>query len=314
MAEGKGELDFSRWMENLPNEKQLCFLKDLVIPGSHDSGTFFLDQQLEIGPDEPASIQNLVSIFGKFAKSVLYNWSVTQSLNIYQQLKAGIRYLDLRVAYRETDSELRIVHGLYGCPISEILEDIQKFTEEHPKEVVILDFNHFYHMDCEAHQRLADSLVGAFGETMRNPSKDGLDFTLQDMWGNDEKVIIFYQQLDVIECYPCFWSPVCITSPWADVDDRKALLKFLDTNCQTSEQPTNNFHVTQCVLTPQTSTIMSNLTGSLKDHLALRCNSHSAGWLKALCGSKVHKFNIVIADFVEHGEFISTVISMNYFY
>ena len=55
--------DFSRWMENLPNEKQLCPLKDLAIPGSHDSGTFFLDQNMEIGPDESSTIQTLGSIF-----------------------------------------------------------------------------------------------------------------------------------------------------------------------------------------------------------------------------------------------------------
>lgn len=306
MAEGKGE-DFSRWMENLPNEKQLCFLKDLVIPGSHDSGTFFLDQSLEIGPDEPSSIQNLVSIFGKFAKSVIHSWSVTQSMKIYEQLVAGIRYLDIRVAFREIDKEIRIVHGLYGCPISEIFVDIEKFIEEHPKEVIILDFNHFYNMDCEAHQILADTLVGMFREVMRVPGKDSLNFTLQDMWGNDEKVIIFYHEPQVVECYPCFWSSMFIPSPWADVDDRKALLKFLDTMCLKSEQPTTSFHVTQCVLTPQTSTIVQNLTGTLKDQLAVRCNGHSTGWLKALCGSEVHRFNIIIADFVEHGEFISTV-------
>lgn len=51
--------DYSQWMENLPNEKQLCPLKDLVIPGSHDSGTFFLDQNMEIGPDESSAIQTL---------------------------------------------------------------------------------------------------------------------------------------------------------------------------------------------------------------------------------------------------------------
>ena len=85
--------DYSRWMENLPNEKQLCPLKDLVIPGSHNSGTFFLDQNMEVGPDESPTIQTMGSVFGKIAKSVIYSWSVTQSMTIYEQLLSGIRYL-----------------------------------------------------------------------------------------------------------------------------------------------------------------------------------------------------------------------------
>ncbi|KXJ26691.1 PI-PLC X domain-containing protein 3 [Exaiptasia diaphana] len=273
MAEGKAD-DFSRWMENLPNEKQLCFLKDLVMPGSHDSGTFYLDQSSEIGPDASAGIQNLCSVFGRLAKSVVYSWSITQSLNIYQQLKAGIRYLDLRVAFRPLDNEIRIVHALYGSTISEILEEVQMFTNENPKEVVILDFNHFYNMDCEAHQRLADTLLGMFGEVMRIPGKDGLNFTLQDMWGNDEKVIIFYQNEEVVKCYPCFWSSNSITSPWANVDDRKDLLKFLDSKCLRKEQPPECFHVTQCVLTPQTSTIMQNVTEHVRSQI------DSVSWIR----------------------------------
>lgn len=306
--------DYSRWMGNLPNEKQLCLVKDLVIPGSHDSGAFFLDQSLEVGPDEPQSIHNLVTVFGRMAKSVIHSWSITQTLNIYEQLKSGIRYLDLRVALRPQDNEIRIVHGLYGCSVFEVLEDIKRFVSERPKEIVFIDFNHFYNMDSEAHQRLADSLLGMFAEILRAPGDDNMNFTLQDMWGNEEKVVIFYNNFDVTTCYPCFWPSSFLSSPWANVADKKELLKFLNEKCLKTELSPNCFHVTQGVLTPQTSTVIQNMSSSLKDCLSLRCNFHLTGWLKALCDSKFHKFNIIITDFVEYGEFIPTVISMNYYY
>ncbi|EDO43434.1 predicted protein [Nematostella vectensis] len=301
-------------MENLPNEKQLCRLNDLVIPGSHDSGTFYLNQDLEVGPDEPQMIHNLVTVFGKFAKSVVHGWSVTQSLNIYEQLYAGVRYIDLRVALRAEENDVRIVHGLYGCLVNEILRDVKRFNAERPKEVVILDFNHFYNMDSEAHQRLADTLLGMFGETLRAPGEDPLNVTLQDLWACEQSVIIVYHDYDVYECYPCFWPPNYFYSPWPNVSDRKQLMDFLSTKCLKSDCPNNAFHITQGVLTPQTSTVVGNMTGTLKDCLAVKCNIHLTGWLKALCDSKYHKFNIIITDFVEHGEFIPTVISMNYFY
>ncbi|KAJ7378207.1 PI-PLC X domain-containing protein 2 [Desmophyllum pertusum] len=184
---GLEDNDYSRWMENLPNEKQLCPLKDLVIPGSHDSGTFFLDQNMEIGPDESSTIQTLGSIFGKIAKSVVHSWSVTQSMTIYEQLLSGIRYLDLRVAYRAEDNEIHILHGLYGWAIQRVLEEVNRFVANYPNEIVILDFNHFYNMDTATHETLADTLLASFSEIFRAPGEDGPNVTLQEMWGNEEK-------------------------------------------------------------------------------------------------------------------------------
>ena len=306
--------DYSNWMGNLPNEKQLCPLKDLVIPGSHNSGAFFLDQNLEVGPDESSFVQTLGSMFGKVAKSVVHSWAVTQSLNIYDQLMAGIRYLDLRVALRNKDNQIRVLHGLYGVGIEEVLEDVKRFVVKHPKEIVILDFNHFYNMDCTAHERLADTLLALFSEILRSPGNETTNVTLQDMWANEEKVIIFYQEYEVISCFPCFWSAHSICSPFPNTTDRKLLLEFLNKQCTKSAFPRDTFHVTQAILTPQTSSVLQNMTSTLKDVLALKCNHHVCGWLKALSDSKVHKFNIIMADFVEYGEFIATVISLNYFY
>ena len=308
------EDNYSNWMGNLINEKQLCPLKDLAIPGSHDSGTFFLDQTAELGPDEPPMIHNLASVFGKLAKNVVYNWSVTQTLNIYEQLMAGIRYLDLRVAFRAQNKEFRIVHGLYGCEIEEVMQDIKLFVTEHPKEIVIMDFNHFYNMEDEAHHRLADSLLGMFGEILRNPGKDGANVTLQELWANEEKVIIFYQNSDVVKSYPCFWSSNLICSPWANTADRKVLLEFLNEKCTRSNMPKDGFHVAQAIVTPQTSTLLQNMTSTLKDACAVRCICHVTGWLKVVAQSPRHKFNIVMTDFVEFGDFIPTVVSLNYYY
>lgn len=306
--------DYSRWMENLPNEKQLCPLKELVIPGSHDSGTFYLDQDMEVGPDESPTIQALGSIFGKVAKSVVYSWSVTQSLSIYEQLLSGIRYLDLRVAYRAEDKHIRILHGLYGWTIEQILAEVNMFVAKFPKEIVILDFNHFYNMDSTAHASLADTLLSSFSEIFRAPGEDGPNVTLQEMWGNEEKVIIFYHDYGVIDAYPCFWPPHLICSPWPNTADRKLLIDFLNKECKTPNFPADVIKVTQAVLTPQTSTVLQNLTSSLKDACALKCNCHVTGWLKALSDTKYHKFNIIIADFVEFGDFIPTVISFNYYF
>ena len=299
-------VDVSPWMEKLPKKKKL---KDLVIPGSHDSGTFSLDKNMEIGPDEP----NLIRKFGKLVKPVVYNWSVTQSMTIYEQLRSGIRYLDLRVAYRTADknSEIRVLHGLFGWTIDQVLDEVNRFVANYPKEIVILDFNHFYKMDQAAHKTLADTLDASFSKILRAPGAQGPNVTLQEMWKKKENVIVIYNETDVVDAHPHFWSPHFIHSPWPNTDDTNQLLEILKEQSEASSVSENTFQVTQAVLTPTIKTISRHVTCTLKDVLASECNRQVTEWLKTLRGTTSHKFNIIIADFVELSGFIPTVISLN---
>ena len=234
-------------------------------------------------------------------------------MTIYEQLRSGIRYLDLRVAYRTADknSEIRVLHGLFGWTIDQVLDEVNRFVANYPKEIVILDFNHFYKMDQAAHKKLADTLDASFSKILRAPGRQGPNVTLQEMWGNEEKVIIIYHDYDVVDTYPCFWPPHLICSPWPNTDDTKQLLEILNKQSEASSVSEDALQVTQALLTPQNLTIVKHVTSTLKDVLASKCNRQVTEWLKTLRGTKSHKFNIIIADFVELSGFITTVISLN---
>ena len=298
------------WMEKLPNEKQLSPLKDLVIAGSHNSGTFFLDLNMEISPDAPSELGSISSVEGDL-KSVIHNWSVTQSMTIYLQLLLGIRYLDLRVAYRAEDKKIRVVHGLFGWTIEEVLDEVNRFLAKYPKEIVILHFQHFYNMDQAAHETLACTLDASFSNILRAPGAQGPNVTLQEMWENEKKVIVIYNETGVVDAHSHFWPPNFINSPWPNTDDTKQLLEILKEQSEASSVSENTFQVTQAVLTPTIKTISRHVTCTLKDVLASECNRQVTEWLKTLRGTTSHKFNIIIADFVELSDFIPTVISLN---
>ncbi len=84
---GGGE--YSGWMERLYSQDSDVRLRDIAIPGTHDAGTF--------------SIKSLASI-----EAV----SVTQSRDLCQQAKDGIRYFDLRVSNDDDNNKFIIVHGI----------------------------------------------------------------------------------------------------------------------------------------------------------------------------------------------------------
>ena len=104
------------WMRELPDETPL---NALVLPGTHDSATRYVQ-------------------LGFFSKC--------QSKSIGQQLEAGYRYLDIRLAVNEDG--MILMHGFTKCrsgpmpwnsalTLDEVLEDCYAFLSAHPTETVV---------------------------------------------------------------------------------------------------------------------------------------------------------------------------------
>ena len=144
---------FSNWMRDRYTVIKDKKLGALVIPGTHDSGTYNLidfwdltdsrNGELVAGdigaPDKPGEARVALALGGAIAKG----WGTAQSRNITQQLEDGIRSLDLRVAV-DRRGVLRVCHALYGDRIDKILDDVKQFSDAHPKEIIILSFWAFH--------------------------------------------------------------------------------------------------------------------------------------------------------------------------
>lgn len=98
----------SDWMKNLSDDATIT---SISIPGSHDSG----------------ALHSIGDLSGK-----------CQDLSISEQLKAGVRYFDIRLQLR--NDELRIVHGIVDQKLSfaSALNDFQAFLNAHSSEGLIV--------------------------------------------------------------------------------------------------------------------------------------------------------------------------------
>ena len=63
---------------------------------------------------------------------------------------------------KETVESLRVIHGLFGDEIIAILSDINAFLDEHPGEIVILDFQHIFEFQIEDHKYMVSELISKF--------------------------------------------------------------------------------------------------------------------------------------------------------
>ena len=140
-----------------------------------------------IAPNCPAFARDLCKVLGSKAKEILCRWSMTQSLDISAQLKAGIRYLDLRVASMTGVTTLYLCHALYTGSVKQVIQDVAAFLAQHPKEVVLLDFNHFYAMDDSQHLGLLDMMQEIFADKLC-PIQEYECPTLQQLWENKRQV------------------------------------------------------------------------------------------------------------------------------
>lgn len=86
-----------------------------------------------------------------------------------EQLDAGVRYLDLRVAHMlgGPARNLHFVHMVYTTALVEdTLTEISEWLESHPREVVILACRNFDGMTAELHQYLVTCIKNIFGDML----------------------------------------------------------------------------------------------------------------------------------------------------
>lgn len=133
--------ELSSWMSMIKDD---TLVKELVIPGSHDSGTKGMPDTLE-----------------------------TQDKDYYDQLKQGFRYFDTRVMYK--DNDFYMYHTFKGeLKYQEVLDDVNKFLMENPSEFIVLDFQY---LDGEKDEMVFDMLEYTLGkDKLVNVSGSAIDF------------------------------------------------------------------------------------------------------------------------------------------
>ena len=117
---------YPTWMNDMKSVVGNFRIRDLFIPGSHDSGSY----RPGFNPS-----QN---------ETIVTKYALTQDENIRTQLMHGIRYLDIRVGYyRNTEQEFFINHGITRqVPLNDVLNQIKDFIIE-TNEIIIVDIQEF---------------------------------------------------------------------------------------------------------------------------------------------------------------------------
>lgn len=66
------------------------------------------------------------------------------------------------MATKPNDTNFYTVHALFGDSVIKELMSIKKFLVSHTKEIIVLDFQHFYNFSEADHNRLSSVLKSLF--------------------------------------------------------------------------------------------------------------------------------------------------------
>jgi hypothetical protein len=217
-------------------------LRDVVIPGAHDAGTWGIAASSAIAPGEPEAYN--------LAKGVVARWSRTQTRDAYTQLKDGIRCLDLRVAHAGND--LVIVHGMVSVTLESVLQQVARFCAEQPREIVLLDFQS---LPDAAHHAAFDALVtSALGPRLAPNTFTPQSVTFGALWKANRSVIALSRSGALAEEHPHYWSRArTFTHTWANATTVSDLRTSLDRGL--ANRDPDLLHCAYVTFTPDVGTI-----------------------------------------------------------
>ncbi|XP_035223128.1 PI-PLC X domain-containing protein 1-like [Stegodyphus dumicola] len=196
------------WMEKHSRYLSELTLAEAMIPGSHDSGSFYFHKL--ITPKE------------------LYEY--TQDESIFNQLIYGLRYFDLRIGYSSHREEYYINHGILMTKhsVKSILDEVLQFISA-TKEIVILDFHNFpsgFTRDS-IHYGLMDMIVRTLGSYLIPCTPPYHNMTFRKLWKENKRVLASYDSQLRNRRYPNnFWP--AIPRAWGNKQHPQDLKRYFD--------------------------------------------------------------------------------------
>lgn len=173
------------WMHDSFQFIETRSLPSLMIPGSHNSGTY--PKQLD-----------------KTVLHMINKYQMNQDECIFNQLIYGIRHLDLRVGYskvKQRPERFWIYHDIFRTEISvsDVLKQVKRFLDLTSHEIIIMDFHRFTvgfqnenaSTQKERHSKLIDLIFKQVGNYIV-PSYLGQHAPLNEYVSMGKRLIIGY--------------------------------------------------------------------------------------------------------------------------
>lgn len=300
--------------DSLPKIGNLT-LKNITLPGTHDSGTFYLTDTPMPGSDPIIweALYRLASLLSEDVTVTARKWSQSQDKTFYEQMQGGIRYFDLRSGWNRTTKQWITFHLLEGTEVRYLLQNITQYLIDYPKEVVIVELSHFdgYPLATDIVQ-LKNMVLDILGPFLY-PVDYSLNFTINQMVSSGKRAIVTMESgFD----NKTVWSGNVIHNTYADTADLTTMINYNNGTVQSymnGSHPNQYFKISW-TLTPDTSTILDSVEPWKPQTLialADYANKALPSFWNNILKNGWRMGNILIIDHFEKSQIMNVVWAMN---
>lgn len=251
--------EYENWMRDSSEAIKKIPLKNLALPGTHDSGTY------ELYTNEIYNVDDFTGIAPGIAGPIIRAMAVTQDADVYTQLMEGNRYIDLRFA-KDQLGRIRIVHTVFGNEAINILNQIGRFLDEHPREVVIVDVQNINNLNWQDQIGLYNMIYQTMGKHLAPRADFSMGSTLSDFQTKEKNAILLYANKDFADLQPLYWyrDDSTIRNPWYNTNNYDYLMSNIDEALKKLPKERSYAYVSQMVLTVNSSQVGDIILNLLK--------------------------------------------------
>ena len=320
------------WMTERYDYLKDWTLMDLVIPGTHDSGTYNMGPIKAVTPEACRGIEfpkgwgldtGIAAAKDLLDLSQLSSWSKkTQNKDYFAQLANGIRFVQIRPYFDSKNLRFYTHHNFIADPITKpnpdtsldqtnktdyVLAQIKNFMEkiQDQKELVIVNFEPpvFCNMSVADHEALLNALTEELGSYMYTGATSATLFNtrLSNIVADGSKVVVNYQWSD-----PSFrlgrpnqgFYNIAINKQWPNKGKKEEVFS-IEQNFLIANAGSATPNLVNWVITPANEGETEEL------------NSYLRKFYDTIMLNDKNAIDIVTADFFEYGGYLDNIIYMN---
>ena len=187
----------NNWITDLTKNNPNLTLNNLILPGTHNSSCYKLNLDC---------FYNMPII-----SHIIKNWTLNQNLTIYEQLKNGVRMLDIDVSY--IDNKFYTTHTFIIDELEDLIEQLKSYNEEYG-DIYIIKFICRDNINNETVNVLANIIQNTFNNKIILPQNypNILNIPLSTFINSKQNMIIYMDYQN----HPFFNTKIHLYSSWTN--------------------------------------------------------------------------------------------------
>jgi len=296
------------WITELTERNNDLSLNDIILPSTHNSHCTKVTTSRAISQNSPIPLLSKIPCISPCVSG----WAINQTLNTLEQLKSGVRVIDIDASWDLQTNSWVCSHSYFISVLNEPLEQIKTFLDDY-NDPVILNISPRVNVNNKL-EDLAGIIRTLFNPYIFPPQND-FNFSIRDnMLVTNKKLIIIWNYRTNPDTQ-LYWSRAMYNGHWVQSNEIQPALDKIQIKLDEypNKKTVSALNELSWVLTPETNNIVNGLLCC--NYANLRClmddmNDYFEEFFVENCSKIVDKINNISFDFITV-HIINLIISLN---